>query len=165
VNEQFRFFHKLRVRWAECDMQGIVFNPHYLMYFDVAFTEYMRALGLPYPEAFAADGTDTFMVSAQIAFRGSARYDDELEIGVRTEYFGTTSFRMAFSIRRGADALVEGVATYVNGDRETHAPRRLPERLVDIVRGFELVEPEQKGQSKIGGDEPSPPNPPSIIRA
>ena len=92
MSESFRFFHPLRVRWAECDMQGIVFNPHYLMYFDVALTEYMRAIGLPYPAAFAAAGTDTFMVSAQIDFRASARYDDELRIGVRTAYFGTTSF-------------------------------------------------------------------------
>ena len=117
MSEAFRFFHPLRVRWAECDMQGIVFNPHYLMYFDVAFTEYMRAIGLPYPGAFAAEATDTFMVSAKIDFRGSARYDDELQIGVRTSYFGTTSFRMALSIRRGADVLVEGVTAYVNGDR------------------------------------------------
>ncbi len=144
MSEVFRFFHPLRVRWAECDMQGIVFNPHYLMYFDVAFTEYMRAVGLPYPQAFAAEGTDTFMVSVQVDFRGSARYDDELAIGVRTAYFGTTSFRMAFSIRRGADVLVEGVAAYVNGDRDTHAPRRLPARLLDVVDAFELLRPERK---------------------
>ena len=156
MNEHFRFFHPLRVRWAECDMQGIVFNPHYMMYFDVAFTEYMRAVGLPYPEAFAAAGTDAFMVSAQIQFRGSARYDDELDVGVRTAYFGTTSFRMAFSIRRGAMVLVEGVAAYVNGDREMHTPRRLPGRFVDIVDGFELITPARK---EAGGDEPSPQTP------
>jgi acyl-CoA thioester hydrolase len=144
MSEVFRFFHPMRVRWAECDMQGIVFNPHYLMYFDVAFTEYLRALGLPYPQAFAAEGTDTFMVSARIDFRASARYDDELAIGVRTSYLGTTSFRLAFSIRRQADVLVEGVAAYVNGDRETHAPRALPERLVSVVTAFEAKAPERK---------------------
>ena len=144
MSEAFRFFHPLRVRWAECDMQGIVFNPHYLMYFDVAFTEYMRAIGLPYPDAFAAAGTDTFMVSAQIDFRASARYDDELRIGVRTAYFGTTSFRMALSIRRDAEVLVEGVTAYVNGDRVTHAPRALPEQLVARVSAFESVSPERK---------------------
>ncbi len=64
-------------------MQGIVFNHHYLMYVDVAFTEYMRLIGLPYPEAFTTEGTDIFMVSAQIDFRTSAGYDDEFRIGVR----------------------------------------------------------------------------------
>jgi acyl-CoA thioester hydrolase len=144
MTEAFRFFHRLRVRWAECDMQGIVFNPHYMVYFDVAFTEYMRAIGLAYPVAFAADGTDTFMVSASTDFRGSARYDDEIDIGVRTAYFGTTSFRMAFSMRRDGDVLVEGVAVYVNGDRVTHAPRPLPERLVALVTAFELQPPARK---------------------
>jgi YbgC/YbaW family acyl-CoA thioester hydrolase len=144
MSEAFRFFHRLRVRWAECDMQGIVFNPHYMMYFDVAFTEYMRAIGLTYPAAFEADGTDNFMVSATIDFRGSARYDDEIDIGVRTAYFGTTSFRMAFSMRRGGDVLVEGVAVYVNGDRVTHVPRALPERLVALVGAYEIVAPDRK---------------------
>ena len=36
----FRFFHRLRVRWAEVDMQKIVFNPHSLMYFDCAIADY-----------------------------------------------------------------------------------------------------------------------------
>ena len=49
----FRFFHRLRVRWAEVDMQKIVFNAHYLMYFDTAITEYWRALALPMEEVFA----------------------------------------------------------------------------------------------------------------
>jgi acyl-CoA thioester hydrolase len=144
MTEAFRFFDRLRVRWAECDMQGIVFNPHYLMYFDVAFTEYMREIGLAYPAAFEADGTDTFMVSVTADFRGSARYDDEIDIGVRTAYFGTTSFRMAFSMRRGEEVLVEGVAAYVNGDRVTHAPRPLPARLVALVTAYEVLAPERK---------------------
>ena len=32
--QDFRFSHRLRVRWVEVDMQKIVFNAHYLMYFD-----------------------------------------------------------------------------------------------------------------------------------
>jgi acyl-CoA thioester hydrolase len=115
-----------------------------MMYFDVAFTEYMRAIGLTYPTAFEAEGTDTFMVSTTVNFRASARYDDEIDIGVRTAYFGTTSFRMAFSVRRGGDVLVEGVAAYVNGDRKTHAPRPLPVRLVEMVEHFETLPPARK---------------------
>ena len=46
--KDFRFFHRLRVRWAEVDMQKIVFNAHYLMYFDTAISDYWRALALPY---------------------------------------------------------------------------------------------------------------------
>ena len=141
----YRFRHRLRVRWAECDMQGIVFNPHYLMYFDVAFTEYMRTLGMAYPSAFLADGTDTFMVSVQADFRASARFDDEVDVWVRTCYFGTTSFRMGFSITRSDEVLVEGTAVYVNGDKDTHSPRVLPDRMVALVEGFEVTAPARKG--------------------
>jgi len=49
--QDFRFFHRLRVRWAEVDMQKIVFNAHYLMYFDTAIADYWRALALPYEAA------------------------------------------------------------------------------------------------------------------
>ena len=52
----FRIFHRLRVRWAEVDMQKIVFNAHYLMYIDTAVSDYWRALALPYEEAFAQLG-------------------------------------------------------------------------------------------------------------
>ena len=125
-------------------MQGIVFNPHYMMYVDVASTEYFRAIGLPYPEALLQDGVDSFMVACNVNYRDAAKFDDEIDIAMRTAYFGTTSFRLAFSISRGANLLVDGTATYVTGDRETRAPRKLPARLVAAVEAFEPQPPERK---------------------
>jgi acyl-CoA thioester hydrolase len=144
VNHPFRFSHRLRVRWGECDMQGIVFNPHYMLYFDVAFTEYWRTIGMTYPDALVAEGVDNFMVAADLRYRDAGRFDDELDIFVRTEYLGTTSFRMAFCIRRGETVLVEGTGTYVVGDRVTRAPRPLPARLIKSVMEFETTPPTQK---------------------
>ena len=40
----FFFTHVLRIRYAEVDAQGIVFNSHYLTYFDCAITEYYRKI-------------------------------------------------------------------------------------------------------------------------
>jgi len=98
--EDFEFFHGLRVRWAEVDPQGIVFNAHYLTYADVAFTEYMRTIGFPYPDGLQALGTDLFAVSASLDYQGSARFDDELEIGVRVERIGRTSIRFLIGVFR-----------------------------------------------------------------
>jgi acyl-CoA thioester hydrolase len=142
--DPYRFFHRLRVRWGECDMQGIVFNPRYMEYVDAAFTEYWRTIGMPYPEAFLAGGTDTFMVAAQVNYRDAARFDDELDIGIRTEYFGTTSFRIGFSIRRDGAALVDGAASYVNGNKTTRAPLALPLALIQKVLAFERTPPQRK---------------------
>ena len=52
MNKSFKFSHQLRVRWSEVDAQGVVFNPHYLTFADIAVTEYYRAIGMPYPAAF-----------------------------------------------------------------------------------------------------------------
>ena len=80
----FRFFERLRVRWAEVDMQSIVFNGHYLMYFDTAVAGYWRALAIPYHETMAYLGGDFYVRKSTLEYQGSARYDDLLEVGVRT---------------------------------------------------------------------------------
>ena len=79
----FRFTERLRVRWAEIDAQQIVFNGHYLAYFDTAVGGYWRALALPYADTMKALGGDLFVRKATLEYLGSARYDDQLEIGVR----------------------------------------------------------------------------------
>jgi acyl-CoA thioesterase FadM len=67
----------LRVRYGECDPQGIVFNANYLLYFDVVFTELWRAALGPWQELKDA-GVDLVVANANIDFRASARFDDEL---------------------------------------------------------------------------------------
>jgi hypothetical protein len=57
----FRCFHRLRVRWAEVDMQKIVFNAHYLMYIDTAMSDYWRALALPYEASMETLGGEMSM--------------------------------------------------------------------------------------------------------
>ena len=89
----YSFFHQLRVRWAEVDRQGIVFNGHYLTYFDVAITEYWRAINLPYPDGVADSGSDLYVVKTLINYKGSAEYDDILDIGVHVSRIGLTMKR------------------------------------------------------------------------
>src|SRR5450830_1723516 len=89
--QEFRFFHRLRVRWAEVDMQKIVFNAHYLMYLDTAMAEYWRALALPYEESFASCGGDLYVKKACLEYHASARWDDTLDIGFQCQRIGTSS--------------------------------------------------------------------------
>src|SRR5690348_13142902 len=78
----FRFLDRLRVRWVEVDMQKIVFNGHYLMYFDTAFGGYWRAMALPYTATMKYLGGDLFVRKSSLEYEGSARYDDVLDIGI-----------------------------------------------------------------------------------
>jgi acyl-CoA thioester hydrolase len=141
ARDRFAFVHPLRVRWAEVDPQAIVFNPNYLVYADVAFTEYMRAIGFAYPAALEAAGTDLFTVSAVVNFRASARYDDELLLAMRTGRLGRSSIRFDVNIYGGDELLVDIALTYVNADRVHKRARALPPELVDRVLAFETFEP------------------------
>jgi acyl-CoA thioester hydrolase len=93
ARSDFAFFHALRVRWSEVDMQAIVFNGHYLTYFDVAFTEYWRATGLPSAIMQAKEGKELFARKAGIEYLASARFDDVLDIGVRCQTIGRSSIQ------------------------------------------------------------------------
>lgn len=138
--EDFAFLHPLRVRWSEVDPQSIVFNPNYMVYADIAMGEYLRTLG----HTFASEAVTVFAVHAEVDFFGSARYDDELEIGARTAYMGRSSFRMLYGIFRGAQLLSEVRMAYVHAgliDRKTHP---LPADLVASIVAFERVPPERK---------------------
>src|SRR5690606_10218886 len=89
--DDFRFFHPLRVRWAEVDPQGIVFNGNYLTYADVAITEYFRAMDVAYPADLLKDGGDFFAVKTLLEYLAPARFDDLLDIGVRVSRLGGAS--------------------------------------------------------------------------
>ena len=130
----FRFADPLRVRWAEVDMQKVVFNGHYLMYVDTAMGNYWRALALPYEQTLAALDGDLFVRKASLDYLAPARYDDELEIGIRFESAGTSSLRFVAGVFRGAELLVHGEIVYVWTDAATKRPQPVPAALVDAFR-------------------------------
>jgi acyl-CoA thioester hydrolase len=137
----FAFFEPLRVRWADVDMQGIVFNPNYLVYADTAMTEYMRAAGFPYPQALLP-AADLFAVSSTIDFKASARFDDVLRIGARVERIGRTSFRFHIAVFREAELLADIRTTYVCATPgENRRPVPVPAGFITAVEAFERMKP------------------------
>ena len=138
----FTFAHRLRVRWAEVDRQGIVFNGHYLTYFDVGFTEYWRAIGYPYPDALLAHGSDMFMKKAALEYHAPARYDDELDVLVRVARIGRSSVQFLIEIYCGDAHLIDGEVVYVNADPATRKPASVPAFLREAIARFERVAPQ-----------------------
>lgn len=137
MRHDYRFFDHLRVRWAEIDAQKIVFNAHYLMYFDTAVAGYWRALALPYAESMESLGGDLYVRKATVEYHGSARYDDRLDIGMRCARIGNSSIQFLGGVFRGDDLLVEGELVYVFADPHTQTSRPVPPALRDILQGFE----------------------------
>jgi len=141
---EFRMSHSLRVRWAEVDAQGIVFNAHYLTYFDVAVTEYWREVGCLYPNAFVEQGVDTFVVKATLEYHRPARFDDAIEVLVRVARIGRTSLRVLMEVHRGDERLVSGELVYVVASVDARAPTPVPAFLREAILRYESAPPEQQ---------------------
>ncbi|HEX4235008.1 MAG TPA: YbgC/FadM family acyl-CoA thioesterase [Caldimonas sp.] len=137
----FRFFERLRVRWAEIDAQQIVFNGHYLMYFDTAIAGYWRTLAMPYHETMAALSGDMFVRKATLEYLGSARYDDVLEIGMRCARIGNSSMAFQAGAFRQEQLLVSGELVYVFADPKAKEARPVPLELRTLFESFEAGEP------------------------
>jgi acyl-CoA thioester hydrolase len=120
------FSHELRVRYGECDPQGIVFNANYLLYFDVAFTELWRAALGPWQE-MVERGVDAVVAEANLRFRAPARYDDVLELRARVTRLGKTSITTEIDVMRGEELLVEGRLQHVVVSVETWKRTDMPD--------------------------------------
>jgi YbgC/YbaW family acyl-CoA thioester hydrolase len=137
---EFRFFDRLRVRWAEIDAQKIVFNGHYLMYFDTALAAYWRALALPYAQSMESLGGDLYVRKATVDYLASARYDDVLDIGMRCARIGTSSILFSGAVFRQDQLLVSGELVYVFADPHTQTSTPVPPALREVLLGFEAGE-------------------------
>ena len=139
--EDFHYFHRLRVRWAEVDMQKIVFNAHYLMYFDTAIADYWRAMALPYEEAMHSLGGDLYVRKATIDFRASARMDDVIDVGMKCARIGNSSIIFQGGLFRQDEFLVGCELVYVFADPATQTSKPVPAALRETLTAFEAGEP------------------------
>jgi len=119
-----RFHYYLRVRYAECDAQKVVFNARYADYVDLASAELLRALG--YEKEIQTAELDYQLVKQTLEWRAPARYDQVLDIAVSTKHLGNTSFTLLTEFRIAGEepviATVETVYVYV----DTHSLSKMP---------------------------------------
>jgi acyl-CoA thioester hydrolase len=105
--------HRIRVRYSDCDPQGVVFNANYLTYFDIAITELWReALG-PYDEVMAAHDVDMVVAEATVRYRAPIRFDEEVDLVAVVSRLGNTSMVTALSIESAAGSAAEGELRHV----------------------------------------------------
>ena len=106
------FTHHLRVRYAECDPQGVVFNSHYLAYFDTSLTELWRAAFGGY-RSIIERGLDVMVLEAQLRFRSPAHFDELLALQIAVTRLGNTSIASRHRIMRDGELLVAGTMMHV----------------------------------------------------
>ncbi|WP_418314719.1 YbgC/FadM family acyl-CoA thioesterase [Piscinibacter sakaiensis] len=136
----FRFLERLRVRWAEIDAQQIVFNGHYLMYFDTAIAGYWRAMAMPYHETMEGLAGDLYVRKASLDYLGSARYDDLLDVGLRCRRIGNSSIVFDGAVLLQERLLVGCELVYVFADPASQTSKPVPPALREALQGFEAGE-------------------------
>lgn len=133
--DQFKFFHDLRVRYAEVDSQGIVFNAHYLTYFDTAITEYMRNINYDYHTLISKRGLDFHLVKSTVEYLKPIGFDEIIEIGVTAHKIGKSSITWVLAIFKngGAECLAKGEIVWVCSQVDTNKSHPLPEDLAKLL--------------------------------
>lgn len=117
----------MRVRYSECDLQGVVFNAHYLAYADDAMTELWRAAVEGGYRAMVAGGVDMVVAEAQLRFLAPARFDDVLVVEATVTRLGDTGMTTALRMLRDRDLLVEVQLRHVFVDPGGAGKRPIPD--------------------------------------
>lgn len=139
ARSDFEFAWPFRVRYAEVDGQMIVFNAHYLTYFDTAITEYFRALPYDYRGQVTRTGEDFHTVRTLVEYQQPIVFDEDIEVCLRTSRLGGSSLTFLLEIHpQGLDDLrATGEVVWVNTDQTTHKSAAVPAQLADKIRVYE----------------------------
>jgi acyl-CoA thioester hydrolase len=139
MRQEFWFHYPFRVRYSEVDAQAVVFNAHYLTYFDTAITEYFRALGYDYLGEVARTGIDFHTVKSVVEYKAPIRFDEDIDVCVRVARIGRSSINLALAIfAKGAEDLrATGEIIWVATDQKTHQSVAVTEDLRALIASRE----------------------------
>ncbi|MBM3179858.1 MAG: acyl-CoA thioesterase [Chloroflexi bacterium] len=130
MTDLYPFSTSIRVRFNETDAQGHVNFAQYLNYFDVAVTEYLRAIGFSYQQMLA-ENLDMLYVDSHASYIAPSHFEDSLRIHCRVGKIGNSSARFDFQIfNETTNCLTaNGEITIVMADRKTFQKMRVPDHL------------------------------------
>jgi acyl-CoA thioester hydrolase len=139
AKSDFNFAWPFRVRYSEVDGQMIVFNAHYLTYYDTAITEYFRILPYDYMGQVARTGEDFHTVRTLVEYQQPIAFDEDIEVFVRTSRLGRSSMTFLLEIHpQGREDLrATGEVVWVNTDQATHKSAAVPQELVGKIVALE----------------------------
>jgi acyl-CoA thioester hydrolase len=135
----FNFFYSFRVRYSEVDAQGIVFNAHYLTYFDTAMTEYLRHIEYDYVNEVKERNEDFHTVKTLVEYKSPIYFDQIIDVCLKVKKIGTSSltFYIEVHLNKEDNMLVSGEVVWVNTNQKTHKSAPLSK---SIISKIELLE-------------------------
>jgi acyl-CoA thioester hydrolase len=136
--EGFSFSTPVRVRFADTDAQGIAHNSAYVVWFEVARVEYLRAFAGGY-QALRDQGIEAIVLESRIRYRIPVRFDDELVVHTRCLGLRGARFRYEYAIVRGDEIVADGHTEHACVDGVTFRPTRVPSWLADAIEAAEAT--------------------------
>ncbi len=139
AKSDFRFKTSIRVRWMECDAQGIVYNGAYLGYLEIGQAEYYRNLGFAIYIIPQSGYFDFAVVKSTQEFKAPAKVDEIIDLYVRVSHIGTTSLVLHLEIYpENSDRMLTSIETvYVGYDAETESSKPVPDAIRQLVNHYE----------------------------
>jgi acyl-CoA thioester hydrolase len=152
--QAYTFSTRVRVRFADTDAQGIAHNTAYLVWFEVARVEYLRAFAGGY-QALRDRGIEAIVLESFCRYRIPARFDDELVVHVRCVDVRGARFRYEYALVRApleaappasdggipGELVADGWTAHACVDAATLRPIRVPGWLVSALRDAESSPP------------------------
>ena len=132
---EITFTHTLRVRYSECDPQGVVFNANYVAYLDVVMTELWREAIGPYQQMVEA-GTDMVVAEVNVRFLGPAGFDDEIDFEARITRLGETAMSTLIEASTDGKPVIEAQMRHVFIDPETKAKQAMPADIREALKPY-----------------------------
>lgn len=123
---------RIRVRYAETDMMGVVYHGSYIPWLEVARTDLFRKFGLSY-RRFEEEGYRLPVLSVACQFSRPAIYDDEIDIDVVAREKPRLRIKLEYELFRGDERLATGMSEHAFIDlqgRPTRPPAAFT-RLID----------------------------------
>jgi acyl-CoA thioester hydrolase len=125
---------RVRVRYADTDQMGVVYYANYMVWFEVARTEWLREAGWTYRD-MEEQGVALPVIEAHCEYRQPARYDDEIELQTSGTLLTPVRIRFDYEVKRdGAVPLASGYTVHAAIGRDGR-PCRLPVRLRGLLEG------------------------------
>lgn len=129
---------KTVVRYAECDPQGVVFNAHYLTYFDCTINEAFRNSGVDWLTQMHASGCDVQLVKSVIEYRKPLRFDETIHCQAHVARLGNSSVTWRLQIHgpQPDDLRASGEIVWVYANLQAGESRPLPDWLREQLQQF-----------------------------
>lgn len=136
------------VRYAECDAQGVVFNAHYLTYFDCTVNEAFRNSGIDWLQQMQSSGCDVQLVKSVVEYRKPLRFDEAFFCQARVARLGRSSVTWQLEIfgHSGDDLRANGEIVWVYADLHEHKSRPLPDWMREALAPLVMDAPAEQPQ-------------------